>query len=86
MDSPCGSSTESALLNTPVLIYSLFREGPSDRKKVSSTYNLRVPTGDCILFPFSGPQLMFFRAKTRPENAVGMLGTEVGALFQLTTT
>jgi len=26
----------------------------------------------------------FFRAKTGPENAVGMLGTEVGALFQIT--
>jgi len=25
----------------------------------------------------------FFRAKTPPEEAVGMLGTEVGALFRL---
>ncbi len=26
----------------------------------------------------------FFRAKIRPENAVGMVGTEVGALFRVT--
>jgi hypothetical protein len=36
-----------------------------------------------MLFPVSGAQLKFFRAKTRPENAVGMFGTEVGALFRL---
>ena len=53
------------------------------QKPVPSTYNLRIPTGDCILFPVSGAQLKFFRAKTRPENAVGMVGTEVGALFRL---
>ena len=29
--------------------------------------------------------MMFFRVKTRPENAVGMLGTKVGALFRLNT-
>jgi hypothetical protein len=46
------------------------------------TYNLRIPIEDCILFPVSGAQLKFFRAKTRPENAVWMLGTEVGALFR----
>jgi hypothetical protein len=51
------------------------------QKPVPSTYNLRIPTGDCILFPVSGAQLKFFRAKTRHENAVEMLGTEVGALF-----
>ena len=26
---------------------------------------------------------MFFRVKTRPENAVGLVGTEVGALFRI---
>jgi len=26
--------------------------------------------------------MMFFRVKTRPEEAVGMVGTEVGALFR----
>jgi len=31
----------------------------------------------------SGGQLKFSGAKTRPENAVGMLGTEVGVLFRL---
>ena len=44
---------------------------------------MRIPAGDRILFPVSGAQLKFFRAKTRPENAVGMLGAEVGALFRL---
>jgi hypothetical protein len=29
--------------------------------------------------------MKFFPAKTRPENAVGMLGTEVDALFRLRT-
>ena len=53
------------------------------QKPVPSTYNLHIPTGDCMLFPVSGAQLKFFRAKTRPENAVGMFGTEVGALFRL---
>jgi hypothetical protein len=48
-----------------------------------STYNLRISTADCMLFPVSGVQLKFFRAKTRPENAAGMLGTEVGVLFRL---
>ena len=54
------------------------------QKLVPSTYNLRIPTGDCILFPVSGALLKFYRAKTRPENAVGMPGTEVGALFRVT--
>jgi hypothetical protein len=54
------------------------------QKPVPSTYNLRIPAGDCILFPVSGAQVKFFRAKTRPENAVGMPGTEVGALFRFT--
>jgi hypothetical protein len=36
-----------------------------------------------MLFPVSGAQLKVFRAKTRPKNPVGMLGTEVGALFRL---
>jgi hypothetical protein len=36
-----------------------------------------------MVFPVSGVQLKFFRAKTRPENAVWMLRTEVGALFRL---
>ena len=53
------------------------------QKPVPSTYNLRVPIGDCILFPVSGAQLKFFRAKTPPEEAVGMVGTEVGALFRI---
>ena len=48
------------------------------------TYNLRIPTCDCILFPVSGAELKFFRAKTRHENAVGMLGPEVAALFRCT--
>src|SRR5208337_5278836 len=52
------------------------------QKPVPSTYNLRIPIGDCILFPVSGAQLKFFRAKTPPEEAVGMVGTEVGALFR----
>jgi hypothetical protein len=50
---------------------------------VPLTYNLRIPTCDCILFPVSGAELKFFQAKTPPEEAVGMLGTEVGALFRL---
>jgi hypothetical protein len=53
------------------------------QKPVPSTYNLRTPTGDLILFPVSGAQLQFFRAKTPPEEAVGMVGAEVGALFRL---
>ena len=53
------------------------------QKPVPSTYKLPIPIEDCILFPVSGTQLKFFRAKTRPENAVGVLGTEVGALFRL---
>jgi hypothetical protein len=53
------------------------------QKPVSSTYNLRTPTGDLILFPVSGGQLQFFRAKTPPEEAVGMVGTEVSALFRI---
>jgi hypothetical protein len=36
-----------------------------------------------MFFPFSGAQVKFFRAKTRSENVVGMLGTEVGALFRV---
>ena len=53
------------------------------QKPVPSTYNLRIPAGNRTLFPVSGVQVKFFMAKTRPENAVGMLGTEVGALFRL---
>ena len=53
------------------------------QKPVPSTYNLRSQTRDHILFPVSGAQMMFYRVKTRPENAVGMVGTEVGALFRL---
>jgi hypothetical protein len=52
------------------------------QKPVPSTHNSRIPIEYCILFPFSGPQLKFFRAKTPPEEAVGMVGTEVGALFR----
>jgi hypothetical protein len=52
------------------------------QKPVPSTHNLRIPAGDRILFPVSGVQLKFFRAKTPREEAVGMLGTEVGALFR----
>jgi hypothetical protein len=40
---------------------------------------LHIRTVDCMLFPVSGAQVRFFRAKTRPENAVGTLGTEVDA-------
>ena len=54
------------------------------QKPVPSTYNLHIPTGDFMLFPVSGAQLKFFRAKIPPEEAVGMVGTEVGALFRLT--
>lgn len=43
---------------------------------------MHIPTGDCMLFSVSGAQLKFFRAKTPPEEAVGMVGTEVGALFR----
>jgi RHS repeat-associated protein len=39
-----------------------------------------------MLFPVSGAQPRFFRAKTRPENVVGMFGTEVGALFRFKKT
>jgi hypothetical protein len=53
------------------------------QEPVPSTYNLRSQTRDHILFPVSGAQMMFYRVKTRPENAVGMVGTEVGALFRL---
>ena len=38
---------------------------------------------DCMLFPVSGAQLEFFRAKTPPEEAIGKVGIEVGALFRL---
>jgi hypothetical protein len=51
-------------------------------KPAPSPYNLPVPAGDRILFPVSGAQLKFFRAKTPPEEAVGMVGTKVGALFR----
>jgi DNA polymerase I len=37
-----------------------------------------------MLFSVSGAQLKFFRAKTPPEEAVGMVRTEVGALFRIT--
>lgn len=50
------------------------------RKPVQSIYNLRIPTGDCMLFPVSGARPQLFRAKTRPENPVGIPGAEVGAL------
>jgi hypothetical protein len=53
------------------------------KKPVPSTYNLRIQTGDYLLFPVSGAQLKFFRTKTRPEIVVVMLGTEVGALFRV---
>ena len=43
---------------------------------------LRISTGDFIFLPVSAVQPKFFRAKTRPENAVGMVGTEVDALFR----
>jgi hypothetical protein len=56
---------------------------PENAKPVPSTHNLRIPTGDRILFPVSGAQLKLSRVKIPPENAVGMLGTEVGALFRL---
>jgi hypothetical protein len=36
-----------------------------------------------MFFSVSGAQLKFLRAKTPPEEAVGMVGTEVGALFRL---
>ena len=36
-------------------------------------HNLRMSTEDRILFPVSGPQVKFFRAKTRLKNVVGML-------------
>jgi hypothetical protein len=44
---------------------------------------LRIPAVDCILLLGIGAQLKFFRTKTRLENAIGMLGSEVGALFRL---
>jgi len=53
------------------------------KKPVQRPFELRIPTRDCILFPFSGAEVKFFRAKTRPENAVEMLDAEVGALFRL---
>ena len=46
---------------------------------VPLTFELRIPVGYRTLFPVSGAQLMLFGAKTRPENAVGMHGTEVGS-------
>lgn len=46
----------------------------------SAAHRLPIPPGDLILFPVSATQLKFFRAKIRPENAVGLLGTEGGAL------
>ncbi len=52
------------------------------QKPVTSTYNLHIPTGDCMLFLVLGAQLKFFLAKTWPENAVGMFSTQVGALFR----
>ncbi len=51
-------------------------------KPVPSTCNLRIPVGNCILFPVSGAQVKFFREKTPPEEAVVMLDSEVGALFR----
>ncbi len=53
------------------------------QKPVPLPYNLHILTRDCMLFAVSGAQLKFFRAKTPPEEAVGMVGTEVGALSQL---
>ena len=38
--------------------------------------------GNCIIFRGMGARRKFFRAKTPPEEAVGMVGTEVGALFR----
>ena len=60
-----------------------WRHALKTQNPVPSTYNLRIPIGDCILFPVSGAQLKFFRAKTPPEEAVGMVGNEVGALFRV---
>jgi len=59
-----------------------WRHALKTQKPVPSTCNLRIPAGDRILFPISGAQLKFFRAKTPPEEAVGMVDTEVGALFR----
>ncbi len=47
---------------------------PKSTWAVPSTHNLRIPTGDCIVFPVSGALLKFFRAKTPPEEAVAMVG------------
>jgi len=44
--------------------------------------HLALDTGYCILLSVSGVQMKVFRAKIRPENAVGMIWTEVGALFR----
>jgi len=49
--------------------------------KADGHLSLRIPTGDYILFQVSGAQPKFCRAKTRPEDAIGAPGTEVGALF-----
>ncbi len=60
-----------------------WRSALKTQKPVPSTYNLRIPAADRILFPVSGAQLQFFQAKTPPGEAVGMVGTEVGALFRI---
>jgi len=52
-------------------------------KLVPLTYKLRISSGDLMFFWSCGHKWSLFRAKTRPENAVGMLGTEVGALFRV---
>ena len=40
-----------------------WRYAPKTQKPVPSTYNLRIPIGDCMLFPVSGAQLKFFSSE-----------------------
>jgi hypothetical protein len=39
---------------------------------VPSTYNLRIPIGNCLVFQCTGTRKKFFRAKTPPEEAIGI--------------
>jgi len=50
------------------------------QKPLPSPYNLRIPIGNCIFFQGASARRKFFRAKTPPEEAVGMVGAEVGVI------
>ena len=47
------------------------------QKSVQSAYNLRIPTGDCILFPFSGAEVQFFGQRPDPKMRLGWLALKL---------